>query len=49
MIGKIREIVKSILEEEKKDKIVILAPSMLGEETPPPGEDMRLVGVFCDV
>ena len=49
MIGKIREIVKSILEEEKKDKIVILDPSMLGEETPHPGEDMRLVGLFFDV
>ena len=48
MIGKIREIVKSILDEEKKstlDKIVILDPS----EIPGAEPEMRLIGLFCEV
>jgi ATP-dependent Clp protease protease subunit len=49
MIGKkIREIVKSILEEEKKgplDKIVFLDPS----EIPGAEPEMRLIGLFCEV
>tara|TARA_R110000824_G_scaffold167240_1_gene344096 strand:+ start:835 stop:1470 length:636 start_codon:yes stop_codon:yes gene_type:complete len=47
MIGKIRDIVKSILEEEKESKkIVILDPSMLGEVE---AEELRIIGLFCDV
>ena len=48
MIGKIREMVKSILEEEKKgtlDKIVLLDPS----EIPGAEPEMRLIGLFCEV
>ena len=48
MIGKIREIVKSILDEEKKstlDKIVLLDPS----EIPGAEPEMRLIGLFCEV
>jgi ATP-dependent Clp protease protease subunit len=48
VIGKIREIVKSILDEEKKstlDKIVILDPS----EIPGAEPEMRLIGLFCEV
>lgn len=49
MIGKIREIVNSILEEEKgNNKIVLLDPASLGA-TPPPEPDMHLLGLFCDV
>tara|TARA_Y100000593_G_scaffold89356_3_gene173449 strand:- start:800 stop:1441 length:642 start_codon:yes stop_codon:yes gene_type:complete len=49
MIGKIREIVQSILEEEKtKDKIVLLDPSALGPLDSSP-EELRLIGLFCDV
>ena len=48
MIGKIREIVKSILEEEKKnplDKIVFLDPADMPGQEP----EMRLIGLFCEV
>ena len=49
MIGKIREIVNSILEEEKNNnKIVLLDPASLGV-APPPEPDMHLLGLFCDV
>ena len=49
MIGKIREIVNSILEEEKNNnKIVLLDPASLGG-APPPEPDMHLLGLFCDV
>jgi ATP-dependent Clp endopeptidase proteolytic subunit ClpP len=49
MIGKIREIVNSILEEEKENnKIVLLDPASLGG-APPPEPDMHLLGLFCDV
>ena len=49
MIGKIREIVSSILEEEKaNNKIVLLDPASLGG-APPPEPDMHLLGLFCDV
>tara|TARA_Y100000593_G_C4290308_1_gene327895 strand:+ start:449 stop:1090 length:642 start_codon:yes stop_codon:yes gene_type:complete len=49
MIGKIRDLVKSILEEEQKksplDKIVLLDPS----EIPGAEPEMRLIGLFCEV
>ena len=48
MIGKIRDIVKSILEEEKKnplDKIVFLDPADMPGQEP----EMRLIGLFCEV
>ena len=51
MIGKIKEIVKSILDEEKKnssDKIVILDPTNMTELGAPEPE-MRLIGLFCEV
>ena len=48
MIGKIREIVKSILDEEESSKIVLLDPSSLGP-VPSPEPDMHLLGLFCDV
>ena len=53
MIDKIREIVGSILEEEKPDrteKIVVLDPAALGMPiggAPPP--ELRTVGLFCEV
>jgi len=46
MIGKIREIVKTILDEEN-NKIVVIDPASLGAPTPEP--DMHLLGLFCDV
>ncbi len=53
MIDKIREIVGSILEEEKpgsSDKIVVLDPASLGMPTaPPPPPELRTVGMFCEV
>ena len=48
MIGKIREIVKSILDEEESSKIVLLDPASLGP-VPSPEPDMHLLGLFCDV
>ena len=49
MIGKIREIVTSILEEErtKKDKIVILDPGMLGEPEDPFGIEAHRTFLRC--
>lgn len=53
MIDKIREIVGSILEEEKpgaSDKIVVLDPASLGMPAgPPPPPELRTVGLFCEV
>ena len=53
MIGKIREIIKSILEEEQrdtgKDKIVFIDPESLHAPQGPPEPDMSLVGLFCEV
>ena len=49
MINKIKEIVQSILEEEKKtSKVVLIDPSTLEELGPEPKE-LRLIGLFCDV
>ena len=49
MIDKLKELVKSILEEEeiKKDQIVILDPDSIG--LPPSEPDSRLIGLFCDI
>jgi len=53
MIGKIKEIIKSILEEEQKntskDKIVFIDPESLRESQAPPEPEMSLVGLFCEV
>ena len=53
MIDKIREIVGSILEEEKpggSDKIVVLDPAALGMPAAgPPPPELRTVGLFCEV
>ena len=53
MIGKIKEIIKSILEEEQKntskDKIVFIDPEALRESQAPPEPEMSLVGLFCEV
>jgi ATP-dependent Clp protease, protease subunit len=50
MIGKIRDIVKSILDEEagSANKIVLLDPAALGA-TAMPEPEMHLLGLFCDV
>ena len=48
MIDKLKELVKSILEEEtKKDQIVILDPDSIG--LPPPQPESRLIGLFCEI
>ena len=49
MIDKLKELVKSILEEEeaKKEQIVIIDPDSLGIPIPEP--DSRLIGLFCDI
>ena len=53
MIGKIKEIIKSILEEgqesDGKDKIVFIDPESLRESLAPPEPDLSLVGLFCEV
>tara|TARA_Y100000996_G_scaffold375414_1_gene326192 strand:- start:369 stop:1025 length:657 start_codon:yes stop_codon:yes gene_type:complete len=54
MIKKIRQIVKSILEEEglPKDKIIIVDPASLGQAEPAAAqlpEGPSLIGLFCDV
>ena len=53
MIGKIKEIIKSILEEEQKDtskdKIIFIDPESLRESQGPPAPDLNLVGLFCEV
>ena len=52
MIKKIREIVKSILEEEKlnKDKIIVVDPSsLMSPGAAPLPEPPPLIGLFCDV
>jgi len=52
MIDKIREIVGSILEEEKPagaEKIVVLDPAALGMPSGPQPPELRTVGLFCEV
>ena len=51
MIDKIKEIVKSVLEElqqEKKDKIVILDPDSIGLAGAAESEP-RIIGLFCEI
>lgn len=61
MIKEIKSLIKTLIEEEKKEenkppadntenqKIVILDPSALGEELAAEPEPMNTIGLFCDV
>jgi ATP-dependent Clp protease protease subunit len=48
MIDKLKELAKSIIEEEvKQEKIVIIDPESMGLQSPDP--EPRLIGLFCDI
>ena len=59
MIKEIKEVIKTLIEDEKKkpsssddttgQKIVILDPAALGEELEAEPEPMNTIGLFCDV
>ena len=46
MIDKIKELVKSVVEEDESEKIVLLDPAAMGLPAEP---EPRLIGLFCDI
>ena len=48
MIDKIKELVKSAIEEPGNEKIVLLDPATVGYSSEPDSEP-RLIGLFCDI